>query len=59
MEKHLTGKVTPPADMMEAARKSLEPYPDAFEDPMAQTGNQPPTPDQLCLMVDRLRQSHQ
>jgi hypothetical protein len=57
--KQFAGTVTPPADMMEAARKSLEPFPDAFADLMAQTNGKAPTPDQLCKMVDSCLQAQQ
>jgi hypothetical protein len=59
MNKHFTGTVTPPADMMEAARKSLEPFPNAFADLMAQTKGKAPTPDELCAMVDACLQAKQ
>lgn len=51
----LAGTVKPPADMMEAARKSLSDQ--AFADLMEQTDGKPPTPDQLCKMVDGCRQA--
>lgn len=50
------GTVTPPADMMEAARLSL---PDqAFKDLMEQTGGRAPTPEELCKMADSVWQAH-
>ena len=51
----LSGTVTPPADMMDAARKSLSEQ--AFADLMEQTGGKQPTPEQLCKMVDAARQA--
>lgn len=54
--KHLVGMVTPPADMTEAARKSLPEQ--AFNDLMEQTGGRAPTPEELCAMVDAVRQAH-
>jgi hypothetical protein len=54
MLKNFAGKVTPPPDMMEAARKSLDP--ETFEELMRETGGQPPTPDQLCRKADEARQ---
>lgn len=50
---HLSGKVTPPSDMIEAARKSLSP--EDFEELMKHTGGRPPTPDELCAAVERKR----
>jgi hypothetical protein len=55
MNKHLAGSVTPPDDMMTAARKSLSEA--AFNDLMEQTGGLAPTPDELCKMVDACRQA--
>jgi hypothetical protein len=48
----LGGTVTPPADMIDAARKSLPA--DQFEELMRQTGGTAPTPAQLCALVDAL-----
>lgn len=45
----MSGTVTPPTDMINAARLSLSDA--AFNDLMNQTGNQPPTPAQLCAAV--------
>lgn len=56
---HLGGSVTPPADMLAAARNSLEEFPGAFEDLMEQTGGRVPTADELCAMVDACRQAQQ
>jgi hypothetical protein len=55
MSNPLFGKVTHPKDMMEAARKSLSEQ--AFKDLMEQTGGRAPTPDELCAMVDAIRQA--
>jgi len=55
--KQFAGHVRPPKDMMDAARKSLAPYPSAFEDLMEQTGGREPTPEELCRMVDACRQA--
>lgn len=52
----LCGTVSPPADMMEAARLSLSEQ--AFADLMEQTGGKAPTPDELCKMVDAARQAN-
>jgi hypothetical protein len=49
---NMTGSVTPPADMIDAARKSLPA--DQFEELMRQTGGTAPTPAQLCALVDAL-----
>lgn len=46
----LAGEVTPPADMVEAARLSLSEA--GFNDLMNQTGHQAPTPAQLCAAVE-------
>jgi hypothetical protein len=46
------GVVTPPADMIDAARKSLPS--DKFDELMRQTGGAAPTPAQLCALVDAL-----
>lgn len=54
--KRLVGTVTPPPDMMEAARLSLTEQ--AFKDLMEQTGGLAPTPDELCKMVDASRQAN-
>lgn len=51
----MSGTFTPPADMMAAARQSLSEG--AFADLMEQTGGRPPTPDELCKMVDGCRQA--
>jgi hypothetical protein len=51
MQKHFTGRVTNPPDMIEAARKSLTP--ERFEELMRQTGGRPPTADELCAAVER------
>jgi hypothetical protein len=56
VNKNLSGTVTPPPDMMKAAELSLSEQ--AFKDLMEQTQGQPPTPDQLCKMVDASRQAH-
>lgn len=55
IQKQLSGTVTPPPDMMDAARKSLSDQ--AFADLMEQTGGREPTPDELCKMVDSCRQA--
>lgn len=47
------GTVTPPADMMAAARASLSP--EGFEELMRDTGGGVPTPAQLCRIADRER----
>jgi hypothetical protein len=57
MNKNLMGKVTPPTDMIAAAKASLPEA--AFKDLMDQTGGNAPTPDELCKMVDSLRQAQQ
>lgn len=44
------GTVTPPADMMNAARLSLPA--DRFEKLMTMTGGQSPTPEQLVAAVE-------
>lgn len=50
---NFNGSVTPPDDMMEAARKSL---PDAeFQALMRETEGAAPTPAQLCAHVDAWR----
>ena len=54
---NFAGKVKPPHDMIDAARKSLAQYPSAFEDLMEQTGGKEPTPEELCAMVDACRQA--
>lgn len=54
MTKHLVGSVTPPQDMMEAARKSLSP--EDFEALMLETGGEPPTAEQLCRKADEARE---
>lgn len=51
----LKGATQPPPDMLEAARHSLPS--DKFEELMRLTGGQPPTPAQLCAMVDALNAS--
>lgn len=48
------GTVTPPDDMMAAARASLSE--EGFAELMAETGNQPPTPAQLVRIADRERE---
>jgi hypothetical protein len=53
--KLFVGRVTPPADMLKAARDSLAEFPNAFEDLMQQTGGRAPTPDELCKMADGCR----
>jgi hypothetical protein len=53
--KLFVGRVTPPADMLKAARDSLAEFPNAFEDLMQQTGGRAPTPDELCKMIDGCR----
>jgi hypothetical protein len=55
MHKKFAGTVTPPSDMLEAARLSLSEQ--AFKDLMDQTGGNPPTPDELCKMADSCRQA--
>lgn len=55
MIKQFAGTVTPPVDMMDAARKSLSEQ--AFKDLMEQTGGRAPTADELCAMVDSCRQA--
>jgi hypothetical protein len=52
-EMKLAGMVTPPADMMAAARRDLSP--DAFEKLMQATGGAPPTPSQLVAAVEEER----
>jgi hypothetical protein len=47
------GTVTPPADMMEAARLSLTPT--GFENLMARTGGRAPTPAELVEFADAER----
>ena len=47
------GKVTPPADMIGAARRDLTP--ERFEALMAATGGQPPSPAQLVQAVEEQR----
>lgn len=49
----LGGTVTPPPDMIEAARLSLSEA--GFNDLMNQTGHEPPTPEQLCAAVEQER----
>lgn len=49
------GWVTPPADMIEAARRDLSP--EDFEQLMRETGGRPPTPDELCAKVDAARRA--
>jgi hypothetical protein len=55
MLKHLVGRVTPPADMMGAAKASLSE--NAFKDLMIETGGTPPTPEQLCKKADEARRA--
>lgn len=55
MIRQFAGKVTPPPDMIAAARASLSEQ--AFKDLMDQTGGNPPTPDELCAMVTACRQA--
>lgn len=50
IRKKFRGSVTPPADMIEAARKSLSP--EGFERLMKATGGAAPTPAQLCREVE-------
>jgi hypothetical protein len=50
---HFVGKVTPPADMFDAARKSLTP--ENFDKLMLETGGKPPTPDQLVAAAEAER----
>ena len=52
----LGGTVTPPTDMVNAARLSLSEA--AFNDLMNQTGNEPPTPAQLVAAVELERTSN-
>lgn len=47
------GRVTPPADMVEAARKSLST--EGFDNLMRRTEGRPPTPKELCAAVDQER----
>lgn len=47
------GRVTPQADMIEAARRDLSP--EGFDDLMRETGGRPPTPAELCAKVDAAR----
>lgn len=49
-ELKLAGEVTPPADMVNAARLSLSEA--GFNDLMNQTGQVPPTAAQLCAAVE-------
>jgi hypothetical protein len=51
----LKGATVPPPNMIEAARQSLPA--DKFEELMRQTGGEPPTPAQLCALVDSLNGS--
>ena len=46
----MQGQVTPPADMMWAARESLSPA--AFSALLATTGGRAPTPAELCAAVE-------
>ncbi len=48
----LVGRVTPPADMIGAARQSLPAH--KFDEMMRLTDGKPPTPAQLCEMADAL-----
>jgi hypothetical protein len=48
-----TGKVTPPADMVEAARHSLSAK--GFADLMLETGGCPPTPERLVELTEAER----
>lgn len=48
------GTVTPPADMMAAARASLTA--EGFAELMRETGGAAPTPKQLCRIADRERE---
>lgn len=47
------GAVTPPADMVDAARKSLDA--EGFDELMRETGGRPPTPDELVAKVEARR----
>lgn len=49
----LIGTVTPPPDMIAAARASLSPV--AFERLMQETEGAAPTPAQLCQLVEEER----
>jgi len=51
----LAGKVSPPTDMIEAARLSLSEV--GFKDLMNQTGNAAPTSAQLCAAVEQERRA--
>jgi hypothetical protein len=50
----LNGTVTPPADMMDAARQSLSP--ELFEILVQATGGRAPTPTELCAFADYQRE---
>lgn len=47
------GSVTPPPDMIDAARKSLDA--DGFEELMRETAGRAPTPDELVAKVEARR----
>ena len=52
----IQGEVTAPADMIDAARRSLSNA--GFEDLMNQLGQQTPSPAQLCAAVELERSQH-
>lgn len=49
----VTGVVTPPEDMLDAARKSLSI--EGFNNLMRLTAGEAPTPQELCAAVDQER----
>jgi len=49
------GKVTPPADMVDAARKSLSA--EGFDQLMRRTEGRAPTPAELCAAADQEREN--
>lgn len=51
---NMCGTVTPPADMMNAARLSLSP--ESFELLMNATGGRAPTPAELCAAAEAERE---
>ena len=52
----LSGMVTPPADMIAAARRDLSV--EGFEKLMKATGGEPPTPGQLVAAVEEESHDH-
>jgi hypothetical protein len=52
----LEGTVTPPADMVAAAKRDLSPP--GFDKLMAATSGAPPTPRQLVAAVEEERNDH-